>query len=217
MPWVLSMAAGKEWNLVGQSCDPRQDTFCRCAWPLSSTAAASISASPIPINDQSPTRGGSGLRDPHAFTHQLSHMSSSTCTFLSFLELSSIFSHFLGACICSYWFMSPPRWTKKRLQFSLYKPDLSVGSFAAGSQFSLSDSSLLPAASRSQSVQSVYHLPPPIATLACGLLLTSSITPECACLSLSQNIIHRDTSFSSLKAAYGSAPAITTIFFFLVN
>lgn len=73
----------------------------------------------------------------------------SICIFLSFLEPSSVFSHFLGFCICSYCFPSPPRRTKKPLQFSLHKPILSIDSPAAGSQFSLSDCSPLLVVSRS--------------------------------------------------------------------
>lgn len=47
-----------------------------------------------------------------------------TRIFLSFLESSSVFSHFLGVCICSYCFKSPPRWTKTPLQYSLHEPSL---------------------------------------------------------------------------------------------
>lgn len=46
------------------------------------------------------------------------------CIFLSCMEPSSVFIHVLGVRICSYCFMSPPRWTRQHLQCTLHKPSL---------------------------------------------------------------------------------------------
>lgn len=139
MLWVLSMAKGKKWSLEEQSCEPGWEILCCAALPMSPTATGTFIFSATPTNLQSPTKGSSGLRDLPGFTHQLS-----TCPPVPKhphrSELSgTLFSHFLGVCICSYCFKSPPRWTKTPLQLSLHKPDPCFVSLTAGSHFFLSD------------------------------------------------------------------------------
>lgn len=86
--------------------------------PLGCPAPEHCSCCPTPTNLQRPTRGSSELPALRGFTLQ----NPNKCIFLSFMEPSSVFIHFLGVRICSYCFVSPPKWTRQHLQCTVHKP-----------------------------------------------------------------------------------------------
>lgn len=214
MSWVLSMATGKEWNLEAQGCETSS--------PQRSTVTATFPS--IPVRHLCPTRGSNGLRDPHGFTHHVSHKSDSTCIFLNFLFrklsvqvtgtvtwiqpllrclnlliLLLVFSY-VDKEVPAVLVCINPTFLCLLLLLVLSSPSLTV-LFYCCLQITVCKMCLSPASSHSYSV--IWSSP-------------NLFHRIWMCISLSQNTIHKDPSFSSLKAAYESTLA-SFPFFFLVK